>query len=320
MRILATKISILILPVLLVLGALYCTLPRDPTSYFHVFNLKNNLLKITHSPKIVLVGDSNFAFGVDSCALSRALKMNVVNASLHAGLGPLYLLNMVEERTRANGDIIIISFEYSLYSSESDYGGDVTLCELIFEEPAAAKYIGIENMPVLLSGLGRVCGTRLMRMFNGLPFTENPIYNSKAFNAYGDVVSHLRLQARTNLPPHISPATALPQNRRGFSPVVIRRLTRFIEHAESMGVHIYIVPAACRKKEYDAEKATIQEAYSHLKNIFPGKVLSDPEAFVFDNDCIFDTPFHLNNKGRDIRTEKLINIIRDAEIRMRQHE
>ena len=320
MRILIAKIGMLICPVLLVLGGLYCALPRNPTSFLLGFSIKDKILKSTHDPKVVLVGDSNLAFGVDSHALSRALKMNVVNAGFHAGLGANYLLNMGDDRAQGRGNIIIISFAYPLYLSGSDYGGDATLCELIFEVPAAAKYLGAENIPALLSGLGRVCGNRLLRTVNGLPFEVNPIYNSKAFDAYGDVVSHLSLKACTNLPPRMPPPSALVRRHVRLSPVVESRLTRFFEHVEGKGGHVYIVPSPCRKMEYDADAPTIQEAYGLLKIKFPGKVLSFPEAFVFDNDCFFDTPYHLNNKGRDMRTGRLIDIIRDAENGIRRQQ
>ena len=84
---LTTKILLLILPVLLVTAVLFLVLPRNPTSYLHGFRLKDDLLRTTPGPKIILVGGSNFAFGIDSQALSREFGVNVVNTALLGGLG-----------------------------------------------------------------------------------------------------------------------------------------------------------------------------------------------------------------------------------------
>lgn len=64
-------------------------------------------------PKIVLVGDSNLAFGINSEDIEDAFNMPVVNMGLHGGLGSIFS----ERMARINvdeGDIYIIlrwSFE-----------------------------------------------------------------------------------------------------------------------------------------------------------------------------------------------------------------
>ena len=44
-------------------------------------------LESIHEPKIVLIGDSNLAFGIDSEKIEEAFDMPVVNMGLHGGLG-----------------------------------------------------------------------------------------------------------------------------------------------------------------------------------------------------------------------------------------
>lgn len=74
-------------------------------------------LRSIDGPKIVLIGDSNLAFGIDSKKIEEALDMPVVNMGLHAGLG----LAFHEEMAKLNvckGDIYIIC-----HSSYTDSGG-----------------------------------------------------------------------------------------------------------------------------------------------------------------------------------------------------
>ena len=48
---------------------------------------KDRLIRSTPSPKIVLVGGSNLAFGIDSKKIEDSLGLRVVNMGLYAKLG-----------------------------------------------------------------------------------------------------------------------------------------------------------------------------------------------------------------------------------------
>jgi hypothetical protein len=304
---LIAKVLLLIIPVLLVEAALFLVLPRNPTSYLHGFSLKDNLLRTTRSPRIILVGGSNLAFGIDSQALSREFGTHVVNTGLHADLGLGFILNAVEKDINT-GDVVIISFEYYHYVAKTSRG-DITLCELLFEEPRALRYLGGEHLPTIVEGLGRVCGQRLTWFVHGSPFKASPIYNAKAFNEYGDVISHLDKQP-TEIP--MSPMRYGPS----VSSFVLKRLTQFIRHAEKMGAHVYIVPPSYRDREFAANAQSVESIYQMLKTRFPKQVLSKPQDFVFNgDDYFFDSQDHLNKRGRELRTAKLLETMRFVSLR-----
>ena len=57
---------------------------------------KDRLIRSTPSPKIILVGGSNLAFGIDSRMLRDSLNVNIVNMGLYAKLGLRYMLAQVK--------------------------------------------------------------------------------------------------------------------------------------------------------------------------------------------------------------------------------
>ena len=64
-------------------------------------------LRSVEGPKIVLIGNSNLAFGMDSQMLEEAFSMPVVNMGLHGGVGNVFN----EQAARLNvtpGDIYVV--------------------------------------------------------------------------------------------------------------------------------------------------------------------------------------------------------------------
>ena len=295
----AVKILFLVALTLLVTAGLVLLLPRNPTSYFHGFRLKDERLKASSSPKIVLVGGSNVAFGMDSHVLSHEFGVNVVNTGLSAGLGLGFYLNSVEKYIHA-GDSVVLSLEYEHYFQMT--GGDLTLCELLFEEPHALRYLGWEHCRTLIEGFGRVCGWRLTKSGG---FTPDRIYNAKAFNEYGDVVSHLDKRPENTDPVSVSWGSAA-----SVSSTVLERLAQFISHAEKRGARIYILPPSYRDQDYTVNTQNIENIYQTLRTAFPKETLSKPQDFVLNgNEYFFETKYHLNKRGREIRTAKVVEFI-----------
>ncbi|HVD61344.1 MAG TPA: hypothetical protein VNC11_10775, partial [Gemmatimonadaceae bacterium] len=56
---------------------------------------KDRLIRNTPSPKVILVGGSNLAFGIDSKLMQDSLGLRVVNMGLYAKLGLRYMLAQV---------------------------------------------------------------------------------------------------------------------------------------------------------------------------------------------------------------------------------
>lgn len=85
-------------------------------------------------PKIVLISNSNLAFGMDCSLLEEAFQMPVVNAGVHGGLGNAFQ----EEIAKVNiteGDLIIVC--------HTDYDDDDTIVDPVI------AWLTVENHPEL---------------------------------------------------------------------------------------------------------------------------------------------------------------------------
>jgi len=279
---------------------LYFKLPRNPHSYYRGFALKDNLLRQTPSPRVIICGGSNCALGIDSQLLAKGLQREAINTGLHAGFGLSFMLRSVQAHLR-QGDILILCPEYSLLTP-SGWRGDDDLCRLVFQEPVAVRYLSTANLPTLVHGLGRVLGAQLPRLLApGSRFRTDPIYCATAFNAHGDVVSHLNQEPERWIPGGAEPAC---------DEAIIRRLKTFTDECQSRGVIVRILPPCIREIEYQKNHAVINATYQAIRSTCPSITLARPEDFAYPADFFFDTQYHLNNLGRKTRTEQLLNEIR----------
>jgi len=83
---------------------------------------KMDRLESITEPKLILVGNSNVAFGIDSSILEESLGMPVVNLGLHGALGNMFHYNMAKENIR-QGDIVVLlntHFDDGLISQTSE--------------------------------------------------------------------------------------------------------------------------------------------------------------------------------------------------------
>ena len=103
-------------------------------SYLAAVLEKDRIIRNTPSPKIILVGGSNLAFGIDSRMMQDSLGLNVVNMGLYAKLGLKYMLAQVRPYIQ-RGDVVVVVPEYDQFYGEFA-NGDNTLNTALLYAPA----------------------------------------------------------------------------------------------------------------------------------------------------------------------------------------
>ena len=142
-------------------------------------------LESIHEPKIVLIGDSNLAFGIDSEKIEEAFDMPVVNMGLHGGLGNAFH----EEMTRLNvteGDIYIIC--HCSYSDDGLLKNSELAWITLENHPSLWKILRKEDyLPMIKSYpvyLKKCIALWLTDSGNKM---DEGVYSRAAFNEYGDI-------------------------------------------------------------------------------------------------------------------------------------
>lgn len=277
----------------------------DGNDYAKGSNLKHAALASTVSKKIVLVGGSNLAFGIDSNIIKRATHCPVVNMGMNGYFGVRFMLNEVKPDLKA-GDIAVIALEYDSFYKTAD-GTDTDLLMVTKSNPAAFGYLTPEQQLKVIERYPYVAQQKLLRVLEDVrqPQGANDIDSIETlagFTPDGDLVSHLGVEWKAERENGID-LVSTP-----LDPGVIALLDQFNTEMKAKGVRVLMSFSPAVDYFYAKQKTEITRVDTLLQEaglLVPRRA----SAFVFPPSQHFDTVYHLNREGRAIRTQMLTDDI-----------
>jgi hypothetical protein len=285
-------------------AVLLYTIKPDPNHYYQGSVLKTRLLAETPSPRIVVVGGSNIAWGIDSGLIEHEMGMPVINDGLDVHIGIIPLVELKEYINE--GDIIIVSLEYYNFASLDDFFGiSQYQADWIEFSPERIKYIESpykNSLPVISMVLQRKINREINRyLYNDNLSEFRGIYSSKYFNQHGDFIGHIN----DDTPPRMNADYGgFPVNQlgEGFS-----FLNKFNQYALLHGAKVFYEAPASRQTNCDLTGGkNIRRFYNALQSQTGIPLLTNLDHICYPDEYFYDTPYHLNKLGRRIRTEQLI--------------
>lgn len=272
--------------------------------YMSGLKIKHQRAKEITQPKIMFVGGSNLAYGIDSEMVENTLSIPVVNLALHGGLGVKFILNQAQKFLKKD-DIIFISIEY--FMGKGDYKLIEQTC-LEFPEIADLQIFSLKeevqhNLNKTREELVKLVENKEKPLKHKL---KNRRWNADAkknynpllmFNKYGDFTSHLSRRSQYE---RRSDETKF-QYRYWEG---IKLLNKFQAEAKEKGATVFFIYPSLAKSIFDKHIGTIAKFRKDLNNHLDFEVLNNPEDFVFEDSLFYDTHYHLIKEGRAIRTKK----------------
>ena len=281
----------------LFLGCLLFGPPAAPSEYMASTVLKNQALDKASSPKVVLVGGSNLAFGVDSDRLSKAFCRPVVNMGLSVPLGFRFITNEVKERL-GKGDLVLLALEEEFYA-QPDRIEDVTVA-VVDNRPNSLAFVPVLDRPRVVIDL---LVMRLKAVKDYLLEVKGSgwgkrVYRKREFNAHGDLVNHMD----ERIPEVCWPVSTNP-DYPALGPSFWRIAGEFVDHARSAGADVVFSWPSVAVSHYRSSNAAIllREIQGH-----GFRTIGDQAAYTFPDSLFFDANDHLHRTGRQLRTDRLL--------------
>lgn len=273
----------------------------DPkTDYMAAMIDKHHRLESIKNPKIIFAGGSNLAFGLDSEIIEQEFSIPVVNLGLHAGLGFDFILEELKASIQEK-DIVFVSIEY-LLDAEGEYKLKKHTSSLYAPANSyfAAHYRDdfYAYMEDSQERLKQFLKKKKKKKENE---TEIGVYSRLGFDRYGDVVSHL-----DKTPPGTLSDGAVLRYRYWD---LIEKLNAFNAFAKTKNVTVFYLFPNYTASEYKKNSKVIAEVYADLQKDLKFDIVGKPDDFVFDDSLFFDTIYHLNKEGRELRTQKLKQVL-----------
>jgi hypothetical protein len=255
---------------------------------------KRALASDVASPKLLIVGGSNAAAGIDASALQTALGVPVFNFSLFATFSPVFDFFEARKALRS-GDAVLLAFEYLAYEYEMPTNA---LVDTIYS-------CGMDYWQTLdwTHRLLYVFAVRPQRYFSTLAFSPS-------------VAERATRMAEDTIAPDGDLASPFPvpaPASNTHTPLVIRfhadsegarQIEAFADWAKANGIRVFATwPNTLYFKEYERirEFGMISDFYGALDV----PVIGTPIDAMVPPEQLAETIYHLTESGIAQRTERL---------------
>jgi hypothetical protein len=274
--------------------------------YMSAYMDKKNLLQTTPAPKIIFVGGSNLAFGLDSEKIEKELGYKVINMGLHANIGLRYMIEDVKPYI-GKDDVVVLIPEYALFY----YGMGSELVQILYIHPDGIKNVrSLELYALTLREGNKLIRKKLLSLFIDNQPPKSNIYCRNAFNKHGDVVSHLKLAQNidfsTLLKRFANEEVKTKTLENSFDEDLLNYIREFIDYVNSRNAEFVLIFPCLMKTYYEEKYPLMLTVYDKLKRSGI-KFNSTPKDYIFPDSYFYDSEYHLNGYGRKVRTLKVID-------------
>lgn len=257
------------------------------------------------SPKIILAGGSNIMFGLSAKMLEDTFKIPAQNLGLGGALGLKFMLNEALPSVK-KGDIVIASTEYFL-----DKGDNNVLLFMSEIFPPAKEYVSFDGKidEIRAKLLYKIFSIRNAFLLANIKLDVNindtkNVYFRSAFSKQGDIMSHVN-----NPPPPYLKDKMIFEKSKNYD-IGIEVLNDFTKKVQSKGAKFFFTFPAQPQSVYDANKEVFDNLARDMQQKGKFKVLDTPQKMAMPDSLFFDTVNHPRAKGREIRTGRLIESLK----------
>jgi len=276
---------------------------RDSQNYWGATIDKHERLENAPEPRLILIGGSGLALGINSILLEEMTGYNPVNMSMAAGLGPDFMTREVLAGVRP-GDVVavVLSYEALLVNTTNR-----CVLGLLHSRPASIAYVRdpfailamyATDLSNELRGASRaVWEPFIERLGLRTPTPSETRWSRDSFNRYGDVCYD-----REHDEALLEMYYRFPEAEPGYPDSVIILLNSFARECSSRGgTAVWSFPAI-PDSTYALNHDVIEYLHERLSDDLEMEIINVPKEMVLPFGMFYDTGYHLTLEGATIRS------------------
>jgi len=302
-----TKAILLIITVilpLLILSviAVFIVPPQYKNTFLAELSEKYTRLKSIDEPKIILVGGSNLAFGLDSRDLEKETGLPVVNFGLYASLGTKAMMDLSKSSIH-KGDIVVLCPELDAQTLSLYYNGE-TMWQALDCNYSMLLDVGFANYGKLLGSFPAFASEKFKFYRSGKTPNPKGVYQKSSFNKYGDIVYKRKYN---NMMLEYDPTHMITLTPSIVDEKFVAYVNQYASLVRRHGAKIYFSfpPMDKAALEKNTTDKTILSFYQYLGEKLNVEIISNINGYLLDSGYFYDTNFHLNDTGVKVRTSLL---------------
>lgn len=272
-------------------------IPANKHHFVYAHHNKMEILESHPSPRIILVGGSNLAFGLDCEQIEQHLATPVINTGTHAAIGLRFVADEVISRIH-KGDTAVFMPEYAQFFGMYNGGNETLTDAVIYSGTKSLRLLSFRQWLQFIEGTPKHIKGNLAQ----IPLTGTWTYRADGFNQWGDESSHWS-QNHGPIAEKALPCTG-PADMAAFDD-----FSEKIKKVKEKGATPIILWPITIESNYQANR----EAISIIKREIESRGAqfgADAHYFVLPDSLAFDTPYHSSRRGVDLSTQKLIRLLR----------
>ncbi len=301
LSIIIAALLVLIIPVsVLVTTAALPSCYKD--SYYAELPAMYQGLKKAKGKKIVVIGNSNVAFGVNSAYLGQMLQESgqdytVCNFGLYGAIGTKAMLELSEAEIKKD-DIVLFAPEPYVQSMSNYFSGlemwrcldlDFSLYWPLAEKSAiTGAYLSYSAEKFHFAKSGETMG--------------NGVYAKASFDQNNDMT-----QAQRNyniLPAGYDENTTVDFSKKIWDDDFAEYAKSYYERMKKKGAQMYFSFCPVNRRAA-LEQESLDDYYDRVSADFGMPILGNPHQYLMDHEWFYDSNFHLNYSGMFARTIQL---------------
>lgn len=291
------------------IGTYLCRQELEPANYLSVIVDKHLSLTQATTPKVVFIGDSSLAFGLDGEKVEEEIGRPVVNMGLHAAFGLPFVFSEVAPDLKS-GDTVVAIFHY--YPTKSDVNEGV-VCHALDFYPA--MYDRLDLNIFLKNKLEFTCKVKKIRRYilnktfkssnTDNTLVDETVFDYKrwAFNRYGDIRSELYVTSTIDFRNNVPYEFDTDQRQ------TLDTINYYNGVFNAKGVRLLLVyppyPMGVFKDNFKA----VNEFDELLRSKTSVAILNNPADAVLPDEYFFNSDYHLTSVGKSVYTDKVIGLI-----------
>ena len=304
-RLICVLVLLLLLPTIL-LGTAASLPDLYQDSYYAELPAMVDYLRQAEGNRLILIGGSNVAFGVDTALLESLLHeygfdYTVCPFGFYAAVGTSAMLSLAQGELRT-GDVVVLAIE-PVSEALSEYFG------------ATAFLKAAEGRTDLFFSLNSTQQSNVIG--NAIPFLQEKaeIVRSGNYPNADGVYAHSSFDERCNMVYNRSgnimtlgydTTSLIDLKRVTISSDFSSQVSEFCKTAEKCGAQVLLSFSPMNESAMtDTSDHAFLTFYERMQDAFPCRIISDPRRYMLESGWFYDSNFHLNSAGAAYRTNLL---------------
>jgi hypothetical protein len=273
---------------------------------------KNYYAEHINEPKLVILSGSTAHYGIRCQTIQKEMGLGCINGGTHVGLGIEYLLYRGRTWLKP-GDIVLLPLEYKHYKSDGVLS-DILIDYVMAFDP---EYLNLLDWNTRLN---LVMSTSISRLFEGIinrltqtDFKESYQYEKLLFEGKnGDNDQIIGQKTTQKLKQFIEKIDPLDLADLDIQTAGMNSIAAFLKWCQERDILVLATwPNTIWFDAYESQKTehffkTIIQFYQNLGV----PVLGLPQDFMYEKDLFYDSIYHLNNEGIEIRTQQTLTLLK----------